>query len=61
MLQDFAWRSGLTTADARASLDMVKPSLVQEVSGGQTYWLASSMSAAKDLTPTSYLPPAFDA
>jgi hypothetical protein len=59
-LQDFAWWSGLTTADAKASLEMAKRFLVQEVSDGQTYWLASSTPAAKDSAPTGYLLPAFD-
>ncbi len=59
-LQDFAWWSGLTTADARAGLEMAKRFLLQEVSNGQTYWLASSMPAAKDSSLTAYLLPAFD-
>jgi len=59
-LQDFAWWSGLTTADAKAGLEMAKRFLAQEVSDGQTYWLASSMPAAKDSPPTAYLLPAFD-
>jgi len=59
-LQDFAWWSGLTTADAKAGLEMAKRFLAQEVSDGQTYWLASSMPAAKDSSPTAYLLPAFD-
>jgi hypothetical protein len=59
-LQDFAWWSGLTTADAKAGLEMAKRFLAQEVSNGQTYWLASSMPAATDSSPTGYLLPAFD-
>src|SRR5215831_14045710 len=38
-LQDFAWWSGLTTADASAGLEMAKRSLAQETVKGQTYWL----------------------
>ncbi len=59
-LQDFAWWSGLTTADAKAGLEMAKRFLAQEISDGQTYWLAPSMPAAKDSSPTGYLLPAFD-
>jgi hypothetical protein len=59
-LQDFAWWSGLTTADAKAGLEMAKRSLAQEVSDGQTYWVASSMLAAKDPSPTAYLLPVYD-
>jgi hypothetical protein len=59
-LQDFIWWSGLTTADARAGLEMAKPRLAQENINGQTYWLPASMPAAKDASPTAYLLPAYD-
>ena len=59
-LQDFAWWSGLTMADARSGIEMAKRRLVQEVINGQTYWLASSIGAVKDPSPTAYLLPAFD-
>ncbi len=41
-IQDFAWWSGLTAADARAGLEMVKSEFVQEVVDGKTYWLSPS-------------------
>jgi Winged helix DNA-binding domain len=59
-LQDFAWWSGLTTADATAGLEMAKRFLAQETINGQTYWLASSTPATKDSSPTAYLLPAYD-
>jgi hypothetical protein len=59
-LQDFVWWSGLATLDARAGLEMAKPHLVQEVIDDQTYWLPSSAPAAKNVSPTAYLLPAFD-
>jgi len=59
-LQDFVWWSGLTTADARAGLEMAKRSLEQEAINGQTYWLASAPPATKDRSPAAYLLPAFD-
>ncbi len=59
-LQDFAWWSGLTMADAMAGLEMAKRFLAQEIINGQTYWLASSTSSTKDPSPTAYLLPAFD-
>lgn len=60
-LQDFAWWSGLTTADARAGLEASKQSLRREALDGQTYWLSSSASAArKDASPSANLLPAFD-
>jgi winged helix DNA-binding protein len=59
-LQDFAWWSGLTTADAAAGLEMAKRGLEQEIINGQSYWLASSTPATKDSSPTAYLLPAYD-
>ncbi len=59
-LQDFAWWSGLTMADAKSGLELAKRRLVQEISGGQTYWLASSMPTTKDASPAAYLLPAYD-
>jgi hypothetical protein len=59
-LQDFAWWSGLTIADAGAGIDMAKRSLAKEAINGQTYWLASSMTFTKDPSPTAYLLPAYD-
>jgi Winged helix DNA-binding domain len=59
-LQDFVWWSGLTTADARAGLEMAKRSLAQEAINGQTYWLASAPPAGKDQSPAAHLLPAFD-
>jgi len=59
-LQDFAWWSGLTMADARDALEMSKSHLVQEVIKGRTYWLSSSVRTAKDGRPTAYVLPAYD-
>src|SRR6185503_13819668 len=48
-LQDFTWWSGLTMADAKHGIEMVKSKFRQEAMNGQTYWLAESMpdTAAK--------------
>jgi DNA glycosylase AlkZ-like len=59
-LQDFAWWSGLTTADAKDGLEMVKSQFIQETIDGQAYWLSSSTLSVKDRSPTAYLLPAFD-
>lgn len=59
-LQDFVWWSGLTTAEARAGIDMIQRRLVQEVINGKTYWLPSSMPAGQDTSRTAYLLPAYD-
>ena len=61
-LQDFAWWSGLTTADARAGLEMARTRLACEVIDGQTYWLSSSSSSpvSKDAAPRAHLLPVYD-
>ncbi len=59
-VQDFVWWSGLTTADAKAGLEMAKTHLVQEVIEGQTYWLSPSMPTAKVASPTAHLLPVYD-
>jgi len=37
---DFAWWSGLTLADARSGLEMIKDKLAEEEIDGNTYWMA---------------------
>lgn len=59
-LQDFIWWSGLTTAEARAAIEMAKSRLAQETINGQTYWLSASLSSAKEPSPTAHLLPAYD-
>ena len=59
-LPDFVWWSGLTGADARAGLAMVKFQFMHEVIDGQTYWFSPSAPPAKDLSQTAYLLPNFD-
>ncbi|HEY8459727.1 MAG TPA: winged helix DNA-binding domain-containing protein [Blastocatellia bacterium] len=59
-LQDFVWWSGLTTADARAGLEMAKRELTHESVNGQIYWLAPSPPVTKDSSPAAHLLPAFD-
>lgn len=56
-VHDFVWWSGLTGADARVGLHMVRSHLEYEVVDGQTYWFSASPSLAKDLSlskPTCY-------
>ena len=56
-LQDFIWWSGLKAADARAGLETIKPQLVREVVGEQTYWFPQSAQVKKDATKVYLLPP----
>ncbi|MBI1879201.1 MAG: AlkZ family DNA glycosylase [Chloroflexi bacterium] len=60
MAQDFAWWSGLTLADVRKGLDMVKAALIQEAVDGQTYWLSPDRPVVKAPSPTAYLLPNYD-
>lgn len=60
MAQDFAWWSGLTMADIRAGLEMVKEALIQETIGDQTYWLAPDRPFTVAPSPTAYLLPNYD-
>src|SRR5215207_5712253 len=59
-LRDFVWWSSLTTRDARAGLEMVRPRLRSEVIDGQTYWLSSAPSAVGEGKSAAHLLPAFD-
>lgn len=59
-LHDFAWWSGLSMADARAGLEMVKPHLHEEVMAGQPYWLPKAASVVKPASPGIHLLAGFD-
>ncbi len=59
-LQDFVWWSGLTTSDARAGLEAVRPELTQDVIDGQAYWLSPARPTRRMAAPTAYLLPAYD-
>jgi hypothetical protein len=59
-LQDYAWWSGLTTADARTGLEMVSSELTREVIEGKTYWMASDTPASNPASPDVHLLPVYD-
>jgi hypothetical protein len=54
-LQDFAWWSGLTVADARAGVAMADRELFRETIEGKTYWFPASARAAGASRPASRL------
>ena len=58
--QDFAWWSGLTVADARAGVEMVKGDLTSETLNGKTYWFARSSTAKRSTGPIAHLLPNYD-
>lgn len=59
-LKDFVWWSGLTLADAKAGVEMVKPELTSEVVGDQTLWFAPALPPAQASTLQAYLLPNYD-
>ena len=59
-LQDFVWWSGLTVADAKAGVEMVKHQLVEEAIDGKTYWLVSSTPTVENPARIAHLLPAYD-
>jgi hypothetical protein len=59
-LRDFVWWSSLTTNDARAGLEMIRPRLLCEIIDGQTYWLSSTTPAVAEGKSAAHLLPAFD-
>lgn len=58
-LDDFAWWSGLSKADSKRALELVKPKFVSEVVEGKTYWL-SAAALKPDKKVTAYILPAYD-
>ncbi len=58
--EDFIWWSGLTRADVRSGIEMVKPQLGHEVVNGRTYWFAASITTAKVSRQAAYLLPNYD-
>jgi hypothetical protein len=59
-LQDFAWWSGLTAADAKAGLDLAAPHLARETVGSETVWLPVSAAVAEEKSPAVHLLPPYD-
>ena len=60
-LQDYAWWSGLTIADSKTGLEMIKNKLISEASDGNTYWFADNgIAAAMAISSTAFLLPNYD-
>lgn len=58
-LADYAWWSGLTVADCKAGLEMIKNKLMSETVEGNTYWFADTgLNTAKPANV--YLLPNYD-
>jgi hypothetical protein len=59
-LQDFTWWSGLTMADAKKGIEMVKPQFVEEMFDGKAYWYDHSVSPVLEKSPAAHLLPNYD-
>jgi hypothetical protein len=59
-VRDFVWWSGLTTADARAGLEMVQRHLASETIEGKTYWFSPARRTAARPPRTAFLLPSYD-
>ncbi len=59
-LKDYVWWSGLTSADCKAGLEMVKGQLASEEIEGGTYWFIPSAFIEKPSDPIVYLLPNYD-
>jgi hypothetical protein len=59
-LNDFAWWSGLTVADARKGMEMVKSQFLSETIEGQTYWFSEHKPPLPPNTVTAHLLPNYD-
>ena len=58
-LHDFTWWSGLTMADAKKGLELVKPRFETETIEGKTFWF-ENVSSTKENSPTAHLLPNYD-
>jgi hypothetical protein len=58
--EDFMWWSGLTKADIRSGLEMVKRQIVYEVTDGKIYWFAASLPPAPKSSQVAFLLPNYD-
>jgi len=59
-LEDFAWWSGLTLADARRGLEAAARHLVSEVCSGKTYWFSVSPVTGSRAAPKALLLSIYD-
>ena len=59
-LQDFAWWSGLTAADARSGIAAAGPDLHRETAGGLVSWRADAVQSRPPASPFAVLLPAYD-
>jgi hypothetical protein len=59
-VKDFAWWSGLSTADVKAGLDLNRSQLEAAVIEGQIYWFKPDTPTSPAALPIAHLLPAYD-
>ena len=59
-MKDFVVWSGLTMADVKKGIEMLKPKLEHEILDGQTYWFAESVFPKIAPSKTAHLLPIYD-
>jgi hypothetical protein len=59
-LKDFCWWSGLSVADAKNCLDIVKSNFIQETIGTETYYFHMAHANVKGTENALHILPAFD-
>lgn len=59
-MEDFAWWSGLSAADVRAGVTMVKRDFVEEDIAGKRYWWSNSRASLDNESTRAYLLPTYD-
>lgn len=60
-IQDYVWWSGLTVADARRGIEIVRRSLISEVVKDKTYWFSVTLKpTVKNVARKVHLLPAYD-
>lgn len=59
-MKDLVWWSGLTVAEAKAGIEMVRSQFNCATINGQTYWFPDIVLPARSKTPTAYLLAAYD-
>jgi hypothetical protein len=60
LLRDYTWWSGLTMADAKTGIEMVRPHLDHRTVDDKTYWFAELGPTAKTKAPLIHLLPNYD-
>lgn len=59
-ITDFSWWSGLTIADVKSGIAMVKPHLQSQEIESRTYWHAPSAASPNGTPPLAFLLPPYD-